>query len=52
VDAFSAGRLTRTLDPLHSVAYFVPDVGYLLMRTISAADVPTIACVRRHALLP
>jgi hypothetical protein len=27
VDAFSAGRLTRTLDPLHSVAYFVPDVG-------------------------
>jgi hypothetical protein len=27
VDAFSAGRLTRTLDPLHSAAYFVPDVG-------------------------
>ena len=27
MDAFSAGRLTRTLDPLHSVAYFVPDVG-------------------------
>jgi hypothetical protein len=27
VDAFSAGRLTRTLDPLHSVAYFVPNVG-------------------------
>ena len=25
---------------------------YLLMRTISAADVPTIACVRRPALLP
>ncbi len=27
MDAFSAGRLTRTLDPLHSAAYFVPDVG-------------------------
>ena len=26
MDAFSAGRLTRTLDPLHSVSYFVPNV--------------------------
>ncbi len=26
MNAFSAGRLTRTLDPLHSVAYFLPDV--------------------------
>lgn len=26
MDAFSAGRLTRTLDPLHSVGYFLPDV--------------------------
>jgi hypothetical protein len=26
VDAFSAGRLTRSLDPLHSTAYFLPDV--------------------------
>jgi hypothetical protein len=25
VDAFSAGRLTRTLDSLHSVSYFVPE---------------------------
>jgi hypothetical protein len=24
MDAFSAGRLTRTLDPVHSVAYFLP----------------------------
>jgi hypothetical protein len=26
VDAFSAGRLTRTLDPVHSVAYFLPEI--------------------------
>ncbi len=26
MDAFSAGRLTRTLDPLHSVGYFLPEV--------------------------
>ena len=26
MDAFSAGRLTRTLDPFHSIAYFLPDV--------------------------
>ena len=26
MDAFSAGQLSSTLDPLHSVAYFVPDV--------------------------
>jgi hypothetical protein len=26
VGAFAAGRLTRTLDPLHSVSYFLPDV--------------------------
>jgi hypothetical protein len=25
VDAFAAGRLVRTIDPLHSVSYFVPD---------------------------
>jgi len=25
VDAFAAGRLLRTLDTLHSVAYFVPE---------------------------
>src|ERR1700731_997054 len=25
VDAFATGRLTRTLDTLHSVAYFVPE---------------------------
>ncbi|MFZ0834580.1 MAG: hypothetical protein WAM92_16185 [Mycobacterium sp.] len=26
MDAFRAGRLTRTLDPLHSVGYFLPEV--------------------------
>lgn len=26
MDAFSAGRLTRTLDSYHSIAYFLPDV--------------------------
>ncbi len=25
MDAFGAGRLTRTLDTLHSVVYFVPE---------------------------
>ena len=25
MDAFAAGRLTRSLDPLHAVVYFVPD---------------------------
>jgi hypothetical protein len=25
VDAFAAGRLSRTLDPFHSAAYFVPE---------------------------
>jgi hypothetical protein len=25
VDAFAAGRLTRSLDTLHSVVYFVPE---------------------------
>jgi hypothetical protein len=25
VDAFAAGRLSRTIDTLHSISYFVPE---------------------------